>query len=243
MNILVMKDYKEISRQAALLVAASVALKPDLVLGLPTGRTPIQMYKELVLIYKNGFVDFKRVITFNLDEYIGIPRKDPNSYYSYMQRNFFKYVNIRSENIHIPDGMARDLKKECERYEMLIRKKGPIDLMILGIGHNGHIGFNEPSDEFIPETHIEVLTEKTRKANSKYFGSISKVPKRAITMGLGTIMHSKKIILLASGKDKAETIKRALTGNITPNFPASILRLHRDCTFILDKEAADLIRK
>ena len=242
MNILVMKDYNEISRQAALLVAASIALKPDLVLGLPTGRTPIQMYKELVLIYKNGFVNFKRVTTFNLDEYVNLPKNNPSSYYSYMQRYFFRYVNIPRGNIHIPNGMAKDLIKECERYEALIREKGPIDLMILGIGHNGHIGFNEPSDEFIPQTHIEVLTDRTRRANSKYFGSINKVPLKAITMGLGTIMHSKKIILLASGRDKAETIHRAVSGNITPQFPASVLRLHRDCTFIIDKAAASMLR-
>ncbi len=243
MNLIVMKDYNEISRQAALLVAASIALKPNLVLGLPTGRTPVQMYKELVLIHRNGFVDFKNVVTFNLDEYVNLPRKNPNSYYSYMQKNFFRHVNVRKENIHIPDGMAKNIKEECTRYEELIRAKGPIDLMILGIGHNGHIGFNEPSDEFVPETHIESLTEKTRIANSKYFGSLSKVPAKAITMGLGTIMHSKKIILLASGRDKAETIKRAISGNITPRFPASVLRLHRDCTFIIDKEAAEMIKK
>lgn len=242
MNILVMKDYNEISRQAALLVAASITLKPDLVLGLPTGRTPIQMYKELVLIYKNGFVDFKRVTTFNLDEYVGLSKRSPNSYYSYMHKYFFRFVNLLKDNIHIPDGMNKDLKQECIRYENLIRKKGPIDLMILGIGHNGHIGFNEPSNEFVPETHIEVLTERTRKANSKYFGSINKVPKRAITMGLGTIMLSRKIILLASGEDKAETIYRAVNGNITPQFPASVLRLHRDCTFIIDREAASMLR-
>lgn len=242
MNVLVMKDYSEISRQAALLVAASIALKPNLVLGLPTGRTPLQMYKELVLIYKSGFVDFKDVTTFNLDEYVGLPRKNPNSFYSYMHKNFFKYVNLKKENIYIPNGMADDIEKECLRYERLIRQKGPIDLMILGIGHNGHIGFNEPSNEFIPETHIELLTEQTRMANSRYFGSIKRVPKRAITMGLGTIMHSKKIILLASGRDKAETIKRALMGNITPQFPASILRLHRDCTFIIDREAGEMVK-
>ncbi|MCX7945223.1 MAG: glucosamine-6-phosphate deaminase [Deltaproteobacteria bacterium] len=243
MNILIMRDYNEISRQAALLVAASIALKPNLVLGLPTGRTPIRMYKELVVIYKNGFVNFSDVVTFNIDEYIGLPRENPNSFYSYMHNNFFRHINIKKENIHIPNGMAKDIKKECVRYENLIRKKGPIDLMILGIGYNGHIGFNEPSDEFIPETHVEVLTERTRMANSRYFGSLAKVPSEAITMGLGTIMHSKKIILLASGRDKAETILRAVKGNITPRFPASILRLHRDCTFILDRDAAGLIKK
>ncbi len=241
MNLLVMKNYREISRQAALLVAASIALKSDLVLGLPTGRTPIQMYRELVIIYKNGFVDFRNVTTFNLDEYINLPRDNPNSYYSYMQNNFFKYVNVAKENIHIPDGMAKDIKKECKRYEELIKKKGPIDLMVLGIGHNGHIGFNEPSDEFIPETHIEALTERTRYANSRYFGSESKVPQYAITMGLGTIMMSKKIILLASGRDKADTLYRVLKGNISPQCPASVLRLHRDCTFIIDREAAKKI--
>ncbi len=242
MNILVMKDYTEMSRQAALLIAASIALKPDTVLGLPTGKTPIGMYQELVMIYKNGFADFRRVTTFNLDEYVGLSKDDPCSYSYYMQNNLFSHINITPENVHIPDGMADNLNLECERYENLIKQNGPIDLMILGIGHNGHIGFNEPSDEFIPETHIETLTEKTRRANSKYFGSIKKVPRKAITMGLGTIMSSRKIILLAYGIDKAETIFRALKGNITPRFPASVLRLHRDCTFLIDRDAAGKIR-
>jgi len=243
MNLIVMKDYKEMSRQAALLIAASIALKPNLVLGLPTGKTPLLMYKELVIIYQNGFVDFTNVTTFNLDEYAGIGRDDRNSFYRYMQDNLFRHININNKNIHIPDGTARDLKEECRRYEEAIRKFGPIDLMILGIGHNGHIGFNEPSDEFIAETHIERLTSKTRRAYAKYFGSISKVPTKAITMGLGTIMMSRKIILIASGRDKAEVIRRAFKGNITPKCPASILRLHQDCTFLIDRDAASLIDK
>ena len=243
MNILIMKDYKEMSRQAALLIAASIALKPNLVLGLPTGRTPVEMYKELVMIYQNGFVDFKYVTTFNLDEYVGIGKSDRNSFYSYMQNNLFRYVNIDKKNIHIPNGMAKNLSLECKRYEDSIRRYGPIDLIILGIGHNGHIGFNEPSDEFVPETHIEQLTKRTRTANAKYFGSIDRVPHKAITMGLGTIMSSRKIILIASGRDKAETIKRALKGSITPQFPASVLRLHQDCTFLVDRDAASIIGK
>jgi len=241
MNILIMKDYKEMSRQAALLIAASIALKPNLVLGLPTGRTPVEMYKELVMIYQNGFVDFKYVTTFNLDEYVGIGKSDRNSFYSYMQNNLFRYVNIDKKNIYTPNGMAKNLSLECKRYEDSIRRYGPIDLIILGIGHNGHIGFNEPSDEFIPETHIEQLTKGTRTANAKYFGSIDRVPHKAITMGLGTIMSSRTIILIASGRDKAETIKRALKGSITPHFPASVLRLHQDCTFLIDRDAASII--
>lgn len=242
MNILVMKDYTEMSRQAALFIAASVTLKPDTVIGLPTGKTPVGMYNELVMLYKNGFVDFGRVTAFNLDEYVGLGREDPHSFYSYMQRHLFGYINIPPKNIHIPNGKAKDLKAECLRYEEIIRQKGPIDLMILGIGHNGHIGFNEPSSEFIPETHIENLTERTRKANARYFGSLQDIPRKAITMGLGTIMLSKKIILLAYGRDKADVILRTIKGNITPRFPASILRVHRDCTFILDQEAAGKIR-
>lgn len=243
MKILILKNYDEVSRRAAIMVVAGITLKPDLVLGLPTGRTPLKMYRELVLMHKKGMVDFSNVTTFNLDEYVGLDCKNPNSFYSYMKKNFFRYVNLKRENIHIPDGMAEEPEKECIRYEALIKEKGPIDLMILGIGSNGHIGFNEPSEEFIPETHIEVLTEHTRMANSKYFGSLKKVPRRAITMGLGTIMHSKKIILLASGANKAEAIYRAVKGNITPQFPASILRLHQDCTFIIDKEAASLLSR
>lgn len=242
MNILIMKDYTEMSRQAALLVAASIALKPDIVIGLPTGKTPIGMYNELVMIHKNGFVDFRKVTTFNLDEYVGLGRDEPCSFYSYMQRHLFRHINVQPGNVHIPDGKARDLWSECMRYEEIIRQNGPIDLMILGIGHNGHIGFNEPSSEFIPETHVENLSEQTRRANARYFGSLRDVPRQAITMGLGTIMLSRKIILLAHGRDKSDTILRALKGNITPRFPASVLRMHRDCTFILDEKAAGKIR-
>lgn len=242
MNILVVKDYTEVSRQAALLVAATITLKPDAVIGLPTGKTPIGMYNELVRIYRNGFVDFRRVTTFNLDEYVGLGRDEPCSFYSYMQRHLFRHINIQPGNVHIPDGKAKDLRSECMRYEEIIRRNGSIDLMVLGIGHNGHIGFNEPSSEFILETHIEDLSERTRRANTRYFGSLQDVPRRAITMGVGTIMLSRKIILLAYGRDKSNTILRVLKGNITPRFPASVLCLHRDCTFILDEEAAGKVR-
>lgn len=238
MRIIVTKDYNEMSRKAANMIAAQVLLKPNSVLGLATGSTPVKTYKYLIKLYENGTVTFGKTITVNLDEYIGLSRTNNNSYYYYMHDVLFNKINIRDENIHIPDGTAVNLNEECRLYEETIKKNGGIDLQLLGIGENGHIGFNEPDLNFEAETHCINLDEKTIKANSRFFDEIENTPRKAITMGIKTIMNARKIILLANGKEKAKTILRAIKGKIDPKLPASILQLHPDVTFILDKEAA-----
>ena len=238
MRIIVTKDYDEMSKVAARMVASQLILKPDSILGLATGGTPVGFYKELVRLYNEGTFDFKDVKTFNLDEYLGLSKDNPQSYYYYMMENLFKHVNIDLNNVHIPDGMAEDVARECKEYERKIKEAGGIDLQVLGIGNNGHIGFNEPDVKFEAETHMVNLDEETIQANSRFFNSIEEVPTRAISMGIKTIMHARKIILLASGTGKADIIREAVYGGITPDVPASILQLHPDVTFILDKEAA-----
>lgn len=241
MNILIVKDYNEMSRKAANIVVSQITLKPDSVIGLATGDTPKKMYEEIVELYNNGDVDFAQVKTFNLDEYYGLRKENPESYYYYMMENLFNHVNINKENINIPNGMAENIERECEEYEKRIEKAGGIDLQVLGIGRNGHIGFNEPDLKFEGKTHLVKLDEDTIKANSRFFDSIEEVPKLAISMGIKTIMHARKIILLASGKEKSEAIYKAVNGKITPELPASVLQLHPDVTLIVDKEAASLL--
>lgn len=238
MRIIIEDNYEALSKKAALMVAGQILLKPNTVLGLATGSTPILMYRELVRMHKEEDLDFSEVITFNLDEYVGLDRNDKNSYYYYMFENFFNHVNIKMENIFIPNGMADNLEEECKRYERLIEEKGGIDLQILGIGKNGHIGFNEPDLKFEATTHVVKLDDETIKANSRFFNRIDEVPRFAISMGIKTIMHSKKIILLANGEEKAEAVYKAIYGPIVPNHPASVLQLHPDVTFILDRNAA-----
>lgn len=241
MKILIVNDYNEMSRKAANIVASQIILKPDSVIGLATGDTPKGMYRELVKLYNNGDIDFTNIKTFNLDEYYGLSKENPQSYHYYMMENLFKHVNIKKENIHIPNGMAESIEKECEEYEKKIQEAGGIDLQVLGIGRNGHIGFNEPDLKFEAKTHLVELDEDTIKANSRFFNSIDEVPTKAISMGIKTIMHAKKILLLASGKEKAEAIYKAVKGKITPEVPASILQLHPDAILIVDKEAASLL--
>lgn len=241
MKILIVKDYNEMSRKAANIVASQIILKPDSVIGLATGDTPKGMYKELVKLYEDDDIDFAQVKTFNLDEYYGLDKENPESYHYYMMENLFKHVNIKEENINVPNGMAESIEKECEGYERRIEEAGGIDLQVLGIGRNGHIGFNEPDLKFEAKTHLVKLDEDTIKANSRFFDSIEEVPKLAISMGIKTIMHARKIILLASGKEKAEAIYRTVNGKITPEVPASVLQLHPDVTLIVDKEAASLL--
>ncbi|MBZ9608983.1 glucosamine-6-phosphate deaminase [Clostridium estertheticum] len=238
MRILVLDSYEEMSKKAALMIASQVMLKPDSVLGLATGDTPLGMYKELIALYNKKEVDFNEVRTFNLDEYYGINREDPQSYYNYMINNLFNSININRKNINVPDGMAMDIEASCRGYENKIKEVGGIDMQILGIGGNGHIGFNEPDVTFEAETHLVNLNEQTIEANSRFFKSRKDVPVKAISMGIKTIMNSKKIILLANGLNKAEAIERAVKGKINPNIPASILQLHNDVTIILDKKAA-----
>jgi len=238
MRIIVVDNYEEMSKRAALMIASQVMLKPDSVLGLATGDTPLGMYRELIKLYNKKEVDFNEVRTFNLDEYYGIDKGNPQSYYNYMNTNLFNTINIVSENINMPDGMAKDVDSSCANYENKIKKLGGIDMQVLGIGGNGHIGFNEPDVNFEAETHLVNLDEETIEANSRFFKSIKDVPVKAISMGIKTIMSSKKIILLANGLNKAKAIERAVNGKINPNIPASILQLHNDVTIIIDKKAA-----
>ncbi|HCJ58300.1 MAG TPA: glucosamine-6-phosphate deaminase [Clostridiaceae bacterium] len=242
MNIIFARDYDELSRLAAAKVADTMRSKPGAVLGLPTGSTPLGMYRELISMYKEGKLSFKDVTTFNLDEYEGIPKEDENSYYRFMRDNFFSHIDIDKERTNIPDGMSCDVEEECRDYERRIEKAGGIDLMVLGIGNNGHIGFNEPASYYAGITHRVKLHQNTIEANARFFGSVEKVPKYAVTMGIKSIMHCRSIMILASGKAKAGAIKKALEGSITPELPASVLQLHRDLTVIVDEEAGSLLK-
>lgn len=243
MKLIIARDYEEMSKKAAQIIAEEIKKKPNLVLGLATGATPVGTYRELVKMYKNGEVDFSRVITFNLDEYLGLSPDDERSYHYYMYSNFFDHVNVKPENIHIPNGVAEDIDEECRRYDEAIEKAGGIDLQLLGIGVNGHIGFNEPGDELLTDTHVTNLAPDTIKANARFFESIDQVPKKAITVGLGTIMKAKKIILLASGREKAKIMAELLDEDaVSTKVPASFLLLHRDVTIIMDEDAAEVYR-
>ena len=237
MNIYRVKDYDALSRKAAGMIAAQIITKPDCVLGLATGSTPIGTYKHLIKKYEDGDLDFSQVKTANLDEYRGLSRDVEQSYYYFMYHNLFKHINIDMANTNIPDGTAADSAKECRRYEDVIKKLGGVDIQFLGIGHDGHIGFNEPGSEFDKETHCVDLAEMTIEANKRFFSSIDEVPRQAYTMGIGTIMKSRKIILAVSGKDKAGILKEALYGPVTPLVPASILQFHPDVAVIADEDA------
>lgn len=237
MKIVIVKDYDDMSRKAANIVASQIILKPDSTLGLATGDTPLGMYKELVRLHKNGDIDFSNVTTFNLDEYNDLPKKNAQSYHYYMMNNLFRHINIKTSKINIPDGMAVDVEKECNDYERRIEEAGGIDLQVLGIGKNGHIGFNEPDIKFEAKTHLVKLDKNTIEANSRFFDSIDEVPTKAISMGIKTIMHARKVILLASGIEKYEAIYNTVKGSIIPEVPASVLQLHPDVTLIVDKEA------
>lgn len=231
------KDYQEMSKKAASILSAQIISKPDSVLGLATGSTPEGTYEFLVKWYKEGILDFSQVQTMNLDEYRGIARDNDQSYYHFMKAHLFDHVNIEEENTHIPNGEAEDAKAVCREYEELIRSAGGVDLQLLGIGRNGHIGFNEPSDAFTEGCHCMTLAESTIEANKRFFEKAGDVPKQAYTMGIGTIMSAKKILLLVSGEDKAEALRQALEGPVTPKLPASILKFHPDVTIIADESA------
>lgn len=241
MNIVRAKDYEDLSRKAANIISAQVILKPDCVLGLATGSTPIGTYQQLVERYKKGDLDFAGVTTVNLDEYRGLPRENDQSYYYFMHDNLFSHVNIPEGRSFLPDGTEPDSEKACTDYERIIREVGGVDLQLLGLGHNGHIGFNEPGPAFEADTHCVRLTEQTIKANQRFFASIDDVPKEAYTMGIKTIMHARKILLVVSGEDKAEAVKNSFFGPITPQVQASILQLHKDVTVVADEAALSLI--
>ena len=241
MRIYKAKDYEEMSRKAAGIVSAQIIMKPDCVLGLATGSTPVGLYKQLIEWYRNGDLDFSGVRTVNLDEYKGISRENDQSYYYFMHQNLFDHVNIPAENTHLPDGMEPDSEKECRRYEELIQSMGSVDLQLLGIGHNGHIGFNEPADAFDKLVHCVNLTQSTIEANKRFFASAEEVPRQAYTMGIQTIMRSKKILIIANGEGKADIVRDAFFGPITPMVPASVLQLHNDVTRVADEAALSKI--
>jgi len=240
MLILVTPNYKEMSKKAAELVASDILKKPNMILGLPTGETPVGMYKLLVKDYKNKKINFSKITCFNLDEYYPIKRNNKNSYYSFMFNNFFSHVNVKKENVNILDSESITPKKDCIAYEKKI-KKSPIDLQILGVGINGHIGFNEPGSKKSSKTRVINLTLDTRKRNSRFFKNKSEVPIHALSMGISTILSAKKLILLANGKNKAEAIKHLVEGKPSSDWPVSFLRAHNNLVVVLDKEAASLL--
>lgn len=235
MKLYQMEDYQALSRRAASLIAAQVILKPDSVLGLATGSTPIGTYEALVKRCQDGDVDFSQAVSVNLDEYKGLAQENDQSYDYFMRRHLFSHVNFKAS--YLPDGTSRNGEEECRRYEALIKSLGWPDLQLLGLGHNGHIGFNEPADSFPLKTHCVQLQQSTIEANKRFFASEDLVPRQAYTMGIGTIMRAKKVLVLVSGRDKAQIVKKAFFGPVTPQVPASILQLHSDVVLIGDKEA------
>lgn len=243
MKIIRAKDYNDMSRKAANIISAQIIMKPHCVLGLATGSTPIGIYEQLVEWYKKGDLDFSEVTTLNLDEYKGIARENEQSYYYFMNEKLFSKVNINPERTFLPDGMEPDSGKACADYNRIIEEAGGVDLQLLGLGHNGHIGFNEPGMAFEAQTHCVNLTESTMKANQRFFASADEVPRQAYTMGIKTIMQAKKILVVVSGEDKAAIVKEAFLGTITPKIQASVLQLHNDVTLVADEAALSLIEK
>lgn len=238
MTIYVEKDYEAMSAAAAKMLLSEVQANPSAVLGLATGSTPIGMYQDVVKAYERGEVDFSKVVSYNLDEYYPIKHENDQSYHYFMKETLFKHINIVPENTHVPSGESNDVEKTAAEYDAAIYGIGGVDLQVLGIGNNGHIGFNEPGAVFAKGTGLVDLTQSTIEANSRFFESIDDVPKKAVSMGIATIMQAKKIMLMASGKGKAEIIGKTIFGEITPEVPASALQLHRNVTFFLDEEAA-----
>lgn len=241
MKLYVLKNYDEVSAFAANELISFLSSKPDCVLGLATGSTPIGMYKEIATKYKRGDVDFSNVITFNLDEYYPIKNSDSQSYIYFMKENLFNHVNIDLSRVNIPNGESEDPVLECMEYEKKIEAAGGVGLQVLGIGHNGHIGFNEPSNIYEAKTHYVTLDESTINANARFFESKELVPKHALSMGIKTIMMAKKILLLVTGEAKAKILKETVSGAITPMVPASVLQLHQDVTIVADEAAAQLL--
>ena len=239
MLVVIKKDYEEIGREAARMVARAVRSKPEIVLGLATGSTPLGLYKELIALHRAGSLDFSRATGFNLDEYLGLPATHPQSFHHFMEHNFFSHINLSRQNIHIPDGtVSRDYDGYCARYEQSIKSAGGIDLQILGIGRNGHVGFNEPTSSLASRTRLKALSRETIEDNRHFFSSESEMPKCAITMGIGTILDSRRVLLLASGRSKAAAVAKAIEGPITSSVSASALQMHPDVTFIIDEDAA-----
>lgn len=237
MRIIRTRDYEDMSRKAADIIAAQVIMKPNCVLGLATGSTPIGTYARLVKKHKKGDLDFSGVTSVNLDEYKGLTKENDQSYYYFMNDNLFSKVNIDKNRTFLPDGTEKDSDRACREYNQVIANTGGVDLQLLGLGHNGHIGFNEPGATFEAETHCVDLTESTIQANKRFFASIDEVPRQAYTMGIKTIMMARKILVVVSGTDKAAIVKKAFFGAITPEVPASVLQLHPDVTIVADEAA------
>lgn len=237
MRVILCENYEELSKQAAKIVSSQLVVKPNSVLGLATGSTPIGLYQNLIDMNKNGEIDFSQVKTYNLDEYYPIKKSNDQSYDYFMNEQLFSHINIDKNNTNIPNGEASDPVKECERYENELSKIGGVDLQVLGIGQNGHIAFNEPDENLIAVTHLTGLTKSTIEANSRFFASEDEVPKQALTMGMGSILKAKKIIILANGANKSKAVAELLNDNINTNNPATMLKVHPDVTLICDKEA------
>lgn len=238
MLVVIKENLQQISLEAAKQVASLIRLKPDSVIGFATGNTPLGLYKELIRMHNEDGLDFSKVTSFNLDEYVGLPPFHPESYHYFMWENLFKKININPSNVHIPMGMAENVEAFCDWYEQKIIDRGGIDLQILGIGSNGHIAFNEPGSSLGSRTRIKTLKDNTIKDNARFFKSIEEVPRFAITMGVGTIMEAKRLLLLANGKMKSDAIKATVEGPVMAKYPATIVQLHRYATIIIDKEAA-----
>ncbi len=242
-RLIVAEDYDQLSQKAAQLVANQLSQKPASVIGFATGSTPLGLYRELITMYQSKKVSFDQMISFNLDEYIGLSRNHPQSYYRFMWDNLFSHIGMDEKRIHFPPGIFHDQQTICHQYEEQIAQTGGIDLQILGIGVNGHIGFNEPDEVFTLPTHIVELADETIQANSRFFDNEAEVPKRAITMGIRSIMQAKSILLLANGENKAEAIQKMFTDKADPRIPASILQLHTNVTLIVDRAAAALLQE
>jgi len=241
MRIIRAKDYQDASRKTANIISAQVILKPDCVLGLATGSSPVGAYQQLIKWYEQGDLDFSQVRTVNLDEYVGLSAANDQSYVYFMRKNFFDHINIDPNNTHLPNGLELDAEKQCANYDKLIRELGGIDLQLLGIGHNGHIGFNEPADEFVKGTNCVELTQNTIDANARFFESEDQVPKKAYTMGIRDIMQAKRVVMIVTGESKAQILKEAFWGPVTPKVPASIMQLHPDFTLVADEAAMSLV--
>ena len=237
MQVYVAESYADMSRKAANILSAQVILKPDTVMGLATGSSPVGTYQQLIEWYKKGDLDFAQVRTVNLDEYAGLAPEHSQSYRRFMQENFFDHINIPRENTHVPNGLAPDLEAECRRYNQVIQSLGGIDIQLLGMGHNGHIGFNEPGQAFELETHVVDLTDNTIEANARFFASRDEVPRQAISMGIKSIMQAQRIVMVVSGADKADIVRAAFAGPVVPQVPASILQMHPNFILVGDKAA------
>lgn len=243
MEVVVKENVEEMSKLAARIIAEVVKSKANPVLGLATGSTPVKTYKELIKMYKEGQLDFSKVRSFNLDEYVGLDEKHDQSYHYFMWDNLFKDINIKKENTNVPNGIAKDIPKACAAYEKKIKNWGGIDIQVLGIGGNGHIAFNEPGSGAMSRTRMIALDERTINDNARFFAKKEDVPRFAVTMGIGTILEAKRIILLANGKNKAEAIAKSVEGPVTAMVPASFLQLHGDTIIVVDKEAASLLKR